>query len=488
MKRLMVLSIFACSIGLVSCDEDLILVNGQPADTYPGANSGSGSVDAGSGSVDPGSGSVDPDGGGQTEPGTPGGTQEPEPVAPNACNPECAESERCVDGQCLPVCIDDYTYCDGECLNFSKLHLADCKTCADGYCDSNQNFLDGCDIDINGSDRNNCGACGKICPEDQYCSKGECVDTCGDGETYCNGQCLKLDELHLAGCDSCAADYCDTDGNLNNGGEAYAKGDDVNHCGSCGHACGDGMVCDKGACIVPYESHRMLVVNADTLMVRTGPSTDYPDIGALNTYQYITVLEEKNGWYRHTYNGQDGWSSGKYLLDACDKCEGRKAIDYAEQFLYDSSTKLCTWDHLTYSPIIENFTDLWATYHEYNHGYNDNCANFVTACLKSVGLISKNMINLTQINNHCTNQTDGYRKIDYANAKAGDIWVNASKGHTELVLGYKDGTIYLIGSNNFNAGNFTGCQIDTGAGGGSYQRVSYAATTKSGTGYICSRQ
>ncbi|MBQ9242186.1 MAG: SH3 domain-containing protein [Proteobacteria bacterium] len=479
MKRLMFMGLMVCSVGLVGCDEEtLILVNGLPS----GAYSGNGSVD---GTERPGSGEPEVEGD-QDEENTP---QDPGPsVDDRACRPECAESERCVDGQCLPVCIDAYTYCEGECLDLASLHLANCDSCADGYCDSNMNVMDGCDIYVKGSDRNNCGACGQVCPDNQYCSEGACVDTCGADETYCDGMCLKLSDLHLASCHSCADSYCDADGNLANGCEVSAKGNDASHCGSCGNVCGAGMVCDQGTCIVPYESHRMLVVDADELMVRTGPSTNYPDIGSLMTYQYITVLEEKDGWYRHEFGGQMGWSSGKYLLDACDQCEGRKAIDYAEQFLYDSATKLCTWDHLTYSPIIQNFTDLWANYKDYNHGYNDNCANFVTACLKTVGLISKNMINLTQIKNHCTNQTDGYRKINYEDAKAGDIWVNSSGGHTELVIGYKDGTVYLIGSNNFSSSNFTGCQMDTGASGSSYQRVSYASTSKSKTGYICSRQ
>ena len=482
MKRLMIAGVLIGCIGLAGCDDEpLILVNGLPFDMNPSVSSNGGAQEPDDGTNNQGTVPSKPDNG--------NGASTPDPViVPKTCDPECDEAERCVEGLCLPVCIDDYTYCDGECLNLASLHLESCASCAEGYCDSNQNYKDGCEISVNGSDRNNCGACGNICPDNQYCSEGACVDTCGADEAYCGGQCLRLGDLHLASCSSCAENYCDIDGNLANGCEVSAKGNDANHCGACGNVCGDGMVCDQGACIVPYESHRMLVVDASELMIRTGPSTDYEAIGSLTTYQYITVLEEKNGWYRHKFDGQDGWSSGSYLMDACDHCEGRKAIDYAEQFLYDPATKLCTWDHLTHSPIIENFTDLWANYKDYNHGYNDNCANFVTACLKTVGLISKNLINLSQIRKHCNDHTDGYRKVDYESAKAGDIWVNSSEGHTELVIGYKNGTIYLIGSNNFNSDNYKGCQINTGASAGSYQRVSYAKTTKNQTGYICSRQ
>jgi len=49
------------------------------------------------------------------------------------------------------------------------------------------------------------------------------------------------------------------------------------------------------------------------LCVRTGPGTNYGKIGSLNSGAAISVLEEKDGWYRFDYNGKTGWSSGKYL-------------------------------------------------------------------------------------------------------------------------------------------------------------------------------
>ncbi len=407
--------------------------------------------------------------------------------------PDCAEDEKCVDGQCLPRCIDETTYCNGDCLFLDNLHLKDCNTCADNYCDADANLANGCEINAMDTDNNNCGACGKVCETGTSCKAGVCESNCEEGKTWCGESCLNLSELHLASCSACADNYCDADGNLANGCEIDAKGSDANNCGACGKACNSGEVCNKGTCAVPYESHRMMVVGTGSeLMVRKGPGTTYEDFGELYDFQYITVLEEKDGWYRHNFNGQDGWSSGDYLMDACDNCKSRKAIDYAEKFLYDPSTRLCTWDHLTHEPIIQNFTDLWANYQYYNHGYNDNCANFVTACLKSTGLISissGNYINVGQIDNHCDKGTDGYRRISFEQAKPGDIWVNTSHGHTELVLGYKNGVVYLIGSNNFSSGDSSKvCQINTGAGVGSYQRVSYSSSSKGSTGYICSRQ
>ncbi len=334
--------------------------------------------------------------------------------------------------------------------------------------------------------------CESGCKNDEKCVEDTCLPICVDS-TYCDGDCRNLANLHLSDCSTCAQDWCDGDSNLSNGCEINAKDSDINNCGSCGHHCETGESCSAGTCVRPETGRRMMVLT-DDLNVRKGPGVSHDSIGAVNQYQYITVFEEQNGWYRHEFNGQQGWSSGSYLLDVCDECEGRKAIDYAEQFLYDPATRLCTWDHVSNPPIIENFTDLWASYPslDYNHGYDNNCANFTTACLKSVGLISKNILKVSVVESHCNNGTDGYHKVAFEDAKAGDIWVNSAIGHAELVIGYKDDTVYLIGSNNFSDKTYSSgsglCQIDTGEKASDYQRVSYNTSKKSGTGFICSRQ
>ena len=503
MRRSLFLCVYFGCLCLMGCGDELVtaqLPGDEVSPSHSGSDNASATNDGKEGNNSDGGASsgendnTGKDNGdtGQTGQKDPSEVDEPEnPGAsdPDVCDPACNEDEKCVENVCLPICVEG-TYCNGECLDLADLHLSDCNRCAEDYCDSNQNLVDGCDIYVKGDDNNNCGACGNVCQEGTKCLEGNCVSTCEEDETFCNGSCLKLNDLHLSSCSSCAEDYCDTDGNLANGCEVNSKGTDVNNCGACGNVCNDGEVCEKGACKVPYDSHRMIVVGVggDTLMVREGPGGENKAFGELNEYQYITVLEEKNGWYRHEFDGKDGWSSGSYLMDACDKCEGRKAIDYAEKFLYDYSTKLCTYDHLTHEPIIDNFTDLWSSYHDYNHGYNDNCANFVTACLNTVGLMSQHYIAVDDIGYHCNNHKGGWRKVDFSQAKAGDIWVSSSGGHTELVVGYKNDIVYLIGSNNFDSSNFGGCQMDTGASAGSYQRVSYASKTQGNTGYICSRQ
>ncbi len=408
-----------------------------------------------------------------------------DPVIQN-CNNACKDDEKCQENVCVPICPDS-TYCAGECRDLDALHMDDCSTCAVNYCDSDNNLSNGCETFAQGNDVNNCGGCGIKCntAAGEICSAGECKSQCADGETYCGGKCLNFAKLHLSSCSACSADYCDADGNISNGCEISVRGSDNNNCGACGKVCTSGTTCTNGSCVSTYNAHRMLVVNASSLNVRKGNSTNYDIIGSLDEYTYITVLEEKGGWYRFNYNGKDGWVSGSYLLDAGDNYAGRKAIDYAEQFLY-TKTGYCTWDHLTHAPILTHFVDLWASYGTYNHGYNDNCANFVTASLVNAGMIAKNMIAVSTVYNYCKAGTEGYRLTSIAAAKPGDIWINTSLGHTELIVGNHNGTLILIGSNNFSSSNFgKGCAINTGASASSYQRVSYGTST---TGYVCSKQ
>ena len=51
--------------------------------------------------------------------------------------------------------------------------------------------------------------------------------------------------------------------------------------------------------------------------VRSGPTTDYEKLGALNTNDEVKVTgQSDNGWYRIEYNGNTGFVSNNYLGDA----------------------------------------------------------------------------------------------------------------------------------------------------------------------------
>ena len=52
-------------------------------------------------------------------------------------------------------------------------------------------------------------------------------------------------------------------------------------------------------------------VNASSLRIRSGASTKYEIIGALQKNEQVKIYEEKNGWYRIAENQQ--WVSGKYI-------------------------------------------------------------------------------------------------------------------------------------------------------------------------------
>lgn len=408
------------------------------------------------------------------------------------CNNACLEDEICLNGECLKQCPEGKMLCGTICINLDMLGLKNCTTCKDDYCDIDNNILTGCEAYTKGADSNNCGACGNKCNSDQACVDGTCTNICPDGQQLCGDSCLDLNALHMEDCETCSKDYCNLDGSFSNGCELSVKGSDVNNCGACGKKCGNNQTCESGVCTdVPVVEEKgtryIILVGSDTLNVRKGPGTGNEILGELKSYTYVTVYESKDGWLRIKYKDQPGWISGSYAMDAGDQYPGRKAIDLAETFLWSSSTKLCTYDHITHAPILKNFTNLDIYGSTYNYGYNDNCANFVTSSLKTSGLIAKNFIAVSQIKSYCNAGTEGYHQVSsFSKAKPGDIWINSSGGHTELVMGYHNGSLILIGSNNFSSGDSdTNCQKRTGQRASAYQRVSYSSSS---TGYLCSRQ
>jgi len=84
-------------------------------------------------------------------------------------------------------------------------------------------------------------------------------------------------------------------------------------------------------------------------------------------------------------------------------------------------------------------------------GQTNNCADFVSSCLESQGLIKGHHINVKEMEKALIKQ--GWRQIPLNQAKAGDVWMNSSRGHTELVQGFQNGRLKLIGSNNDRPGH-----------------------------------
>lgn len=164
----------------------------------------------------------------------------------NFCPPVANGAVTCDVGACRTECEEDFSFCPGD--------------------------RGTCDTDL--SQPSDCGSCGNFCPtEAPICGGTEgarrCVDTCGPGQLLCGRTCVDPvnDANHCGGCNidcsrpsavtecaaggcalvSCAPDYEDCDGDLDNGCEQFTR-EDENNCGGCGVACTDCQSCSSGTC------------------------------------------------------------------------------------------------------------------------------------------------------------------------------------------------------------------------------------------------
>lgn len=67
----------------------------------------------------------------------------------------------------------------------------------------------------------------------------------------------------------------------------------------------------------PSEPAEELVgtVIGGTINVRSGPDTGFARITQVNTNKKVTVLDEKDGWYRVAFDGLEGYIFGEYLVE-----------------------------------------------------------------------------------------------------------------------------------------------------------------------------
>ena len=113
--------------------------------------------------------------------------------------------------------------------------------CQQGFFDCDLAAGNGCETQI-ATDVNNCGACGKVCPQGQICANGGC--TCPNCNLpHAMSACVNNVCTLLA----CVPGYGDCDAQVGNGCEVDLN-QDVNNCSKCGMACGGGMTCNTGAC------------------------------------------------------------------------------------------------------------------------------------------------------------------------------------------------------------------------------------------------
>ncbi|HEY4016792.1 MAG TPA: hypothetical protein VGM06_25830 [Polyangiaceae bacterium] len=201
-----------CQAGLLNCNGHCI--DPQTDTSFCGATGGCGFDGGSAGATCSGGQSCEADAGG--------------------C--QCPSGQSLSNGQCCPTgqtscggtCVDlttnaaNCSTCMHSCTNPTALHVATnyCAgstcgfTCTSPFMDCNTMAADGCESNT-GTDPNNCGFCGNICP-----SRANATRTCTSGT--CGF--------------TCTGTFQDCDGNPTNGCEVDTS-NSVSHCGSCVTAC-----------------------------------------------------------------------------------------------------------------------------------------------------------------------------------------------------------------------------------------------------------
>jgi hypothetical protein len=164
-------------------------------------------------------------------------------------------------GTCGNVCEDQFV-CNGttcgcpggrrECPNLPGecvTSLNECCTGSDIWCGGTGGHC----FDKN-NDRNNCGACGAVCPAALVCSKGKCVcaanqDACPDGTCVDKGACCGNQKKCGNGTCVLKGDCCEacTDGTVCSGGACVCKNTDQDCGGKCITKCVAPNSCDPGS-------------------------------------------------------------------------------------------------------------------------------------------------------------------------------------------------------------------------------------------------
>ena len=186
---------------------------------------------------------------------------------------------------------------------------------------------------------------------------------------------------------------------------------------------------------------RKAVVTASTLNVRRGPGKQYPIVGRLKNGATIHADMSCDTWALIRHGTENAYVSKRYLrsVENDQKLKSgqlqKKAVSLATSYLGRTTKDLV--GELKYLKDLGRGKST-------NNGYNLNCANFVSAILKQVGLIGEHVVGCEKLRNACKNY--GYKTIDKTQAKPGDVWIG--EGHTELVHTVCKDMVVLIGSNN----------------------------------------
>jgi len=168
-------------------------------------------------------------------------------AATDPCTAFCRRCAKAKRNQCLVACRackgNTNRLC-GSCGNYVCCSTS--ATCCSGTC---RDLI---------SDRNNCGACGYVCPEGNMCVDGFCAE-CNSGFIPCGGICVDptSDPYNCGAC----GNVCPAGKTCSNGsciecnfpfipcdGVCVDPTSDRNNCGGCGNQCSSTEACISGFC------------------------------------------------------------------------------------------------------------------------------------------------------------------------------------------------------------------------------------------------
>ena len=158
-------------------------------------------------------------------------------------------------------------------------------SCSTGFDDCDKALANGCEVNLT-NDAKNCGTCANACGALANAVSGCAASKCGI--TSCN--------TNFGDCDKDAATGCEV--NLTK---------DIKNCGTCGNACGAGLICYSSKCVPP---NRVLLVYADNYggevepkLTATGAFTvvdtfdarvGTPDLTMLQGYDVVMVWSQNS--------------------------------------------------------------------------------------------------------------------------------------------------------------------------------------------------